>query len=83
MIIIPISHFVRRLILALTVVYWFEFFWGQIACQFGAGTCMIIFLQWVRPLESNFATNLETFNEVVNLFTLYLLLCFSDFVAEP
>ena len=43
---------------------------------------MIIFLQWVRPYETNFATNLETFNEVLNMFTFYLLMCFSDFVGE-
>ena len=68
--------------MALTIVFWNDFFFGQISIQFGIGICMIIFLQWVRPLESNFATNLETFNEVINLFTFYLLLSFSDFVGE-
>lgn len=44
---------------------------------------MIIFLQWTRPFESNFATNMETFNEVVTLLTLYLMMCFTDFVPDP
>lgn len=26
---------------------------------------------------------METFNEVITLFTLYLLMCFSDFVPDP
>ena len=43
---------------------------------------MIIFLQWYRPLKTNFANNMETFNEVGNLFTLYLLMSFSDFVPD-
>lgn len=44
---------------------------------------MIILLWWSRPLESKFATCMETFNEVITLFTLYLLLCFSEFVPDP
>ena len=44
---------------------------------------MIIFLQWTKPLESEFATNMETFNEFVSLMILYLLMCFSDFVGDP
>ena len=44
---------------------------------------MIIFLQWHRPLESNFITNIETFNEVITLNTLYLMMCFSDFIPDP
>ena len=34
-------------------------------------------------MESNFANNMELFNEVITLFVLYLLMCFSDFVADP
>jgi hypothetical protein len=43
---------------------------------------MIILIQWARPLDSNFSNNVETFNEVVSLCTLYLMMCFSDFVAD-
>ena len=43
---------------------------------------MLIFLQWVMPLESKQATNMETFNELANLFSLYLLMCFTDFVGQ-
>ena len=41
---------------------------------------MIIFLQQVRPLESDFVTNMETFNEVSSLFILYLVMSFTDVV---
>ena len=81
--IIPCTYFARRITFALTVVFWFDFFWGQIGVQFLVTTFMIIFLQWTRPLESKFATTFETFNEVANLMSLYPLLCFSDFISEP
>ena len=44
---------------------------------------MLILVGWVRPLDSNFANNLEIFNEWITLMTLYMLMCFSDFVGEP
>ena len=43
---------------------------------------MITLLQWTRPLASKMDNFIETFNEVANIFTLYLLMCFSDFVPE-
>ena len=45
-------------------------------------TIVIIILQWSNLLDSKFATNMETFNEVITLFCLYLLICFSDFVGD-
>ena len=44
---------------------------------------VLILLWWSRPLESKFATCMETFNEIITLLTLYLLMCFSDWVADP
>ena len=75
-------YFARRIFFALAIVFWFDFFWGQIAIQFMISKIMVIFLQLAKPLDSNFANNLETFNEIANIFTLYLLLCFSDYVTS-
>ena len=80
---VPLSFFLRRLIFCLCLVFWIEFFWGQVALQLMSSVFVIIVLQWHRPLLSSFATNMETFNEVITLFTLYLLMCFSDFVPDP
>jgi len=44
---------------------------------------MIILLQWFSPLESPTAKWMETFAEITNLFVLYLLMCFTDFVTDP
>ena len=41
---IPFMFFLRRIILALTVVFWNEFFFGQISFQFAVSTIMIIFI---------------------------------------
>ena len=46
-------------------------------------TGIIILVGWYRPLESNFANNMMMFTEVVTQCTLYLTMCFTDFVGEP
>ena len=75
--------FMRRLLLCLTLVFWTEFFWGQVALQFGLSTLLIIVIHWTRPLDSDFATRMETFNECTNMVVLYMLMLFSDFVGKP
>ena len=45
--------------------------------------CLIILVGWYRPFESAFANNMEIFSEVISLWVLYLMMCFSDFVADP
>ena len=79
---IPLAYFLRRLALAITCVFFIDLFWGQIALQFATSIAMIILLQYARPLESNFATNLETFNELITLNLLYMILTFSDWVPD-
>lgn len=44
---------------------------------------MIIFIGWHRPLDSNFANNMELLNEGTTMFSLYLVMTFSDFVGDP
>ena len=46
-------------------------------------TLMIIFLQWFGPLQNSISITLETFNEIINLMLLYLLMSFSEFVGNP
>jgi len=41
-----LTFFVRRAALSLTLIFWQEFFWGQIAIQYMISTLMIILLQW-------------------------------------
>ena len=69
--------------MALCLVYWIEFFWGQVAINLFATVLMVILLQWSKPLATDFANNMETFNEVITLLVLYLLMCFSDFIVDP
>ena len=40
-------------------------------------------LQWWKPMEDKFATNMETFNECTIIILLYTMMMFSDFVGEP
>ena len=46
-------------------------------------TALLILIGWHRPLESNFANNMELLNEMTNVWILYAMMCFSDFVGEP
>ena len=41
---IPALHFIRRIVFAATIVFWFDMLWGQIAFQYALSTTMIIFL---------------------------------------
>ena len=79
--IFPLSFMLRRLTLCLVIIFWPEFLWGQLAMMMMTSQGLIMYIQWFRPFESNFVMAVETFNEMTNLFTLYLMMAFSD--AEP
>ena len=82
-ILIPLSYFVRRMAMSCVLVFWAEFFWGQLALQLYLSVFILIFLGWSRPLDSNFANNMEIFNEVIGILTLYCLMLFSDYINDP
>ena len=44
---------------------------------------MMIYIQWFRPLESNYANWLETFNEMCILILSNIAICYTDFVPDP
>ena len=67
----------------MTLVFWQDFLWGQVAIQFATSLALLMILQLGQPMESRFANNMETFNEVITLCILYLLMTFSDFVPDP
>ena len=69
--------------MCITLIFWKDFFWGQIAVQLGVSVGLVIFMGWFRPLDTRFANNMEMFNEIITLCALYLMLCFSDFVGDP
>ena len=80
-IIFPLSFMLRRLTLCLVIIFWPEFLWGQLAIMMLTSQGLIMYILWFRPFESKFLLGIETFNEITNLFTLYLMMAFSD--AEP
>ena len=74
--------FVRRLIFVIFVIVLKDYLWGQLAMQNFVSLGMVIFLQLYKPLESNFANNIETFNEATVILMTYFLMCFTDFVPD-
>ena len=69
--------------MSLTLVFWTNFIWGQIAIQFLTSTALVILLGWFQPLDSTFANRMELLNELTTMCILYMVMCFSDFVGDP
>ena len=69
--------------MCITLIFWRDFFWGQVAVSLGISVGLVIFMGWFRPLDTSFANNMEMFNEIITLCALYLMMCFSDFVGDP
>ena len=82
-VLVPVTFFARRLFLAFTLVFWMDFFWGQIAIQLLTSKLIVILVGWYRPFDTAFANNMELFNELVSLGSLYLMMSFSDAVGDP
>ena len=75
--------FLLRRVLFIFVVVWMpKFLWGQLALQFACSVTMIIFLLFLRPLESTVDTYREVFNEVCSIVLMYHVLSLSEFLAD-
>ena len=72
----------RRVLFVITVISSRDYLFFQLATQNFTALGMVIFLQWYLPLESKFASHVETFNEFTMLMLTYLLMCFTDFVPD-
>ena len=77
------TFFLRRFILAITLVFWQKFVWGQLALQYLFSEFLLIFIQWVKPLESRHANNMATFDEYMTINILIMIMYFSEFVNDP
>ena len=79
----PVSFFVRRILFALSAVYFSDLLWGQLALQMTISYFMVIYLLWYKPLESPIANKIEVMNECTIIVLIYCLMCFTDFVPSP
>ena len=77
--VVPIMFFMRRVIFVVTALL-LRKVWVQLAVQTFVAVGMVIYVQWYKPYETNFANNMETFNEATILMLNYYLFCFTDFV---
>ena len=80
---VPISFMLRRMIFCLTMIFWIDFFWGQVAIQMFISVLMVILLQWSNLFNSKLMKFTQTYNEVMSIFALYMFMCFSDFNGDP
>ena len=75
-------HFVRRMVLCVSVVYLKGYFFAQLFLQMALSTFFIIVVGWYQPLESAKANGIALFSECVTLCILYIMMTFTD-VNEP
>ena len=81
-ILFPLFFMLRRMVfvgIAFMLAQWPVF---QLVGQFYLNTLMIIYLLWCWPLETNFSTLVEVFNEVTAMWMLYFMLTFTDWVPD-
>ena len=55
----------------------------HLAIFFFTTLAMIFYICYESPFETEFINKMELFNELMNLVTLYHLVCFTDFVPSP
>ena len=83
LILVPISFFAKRLIIASILVTGNKFLWIQVALLNFTALASIGITLWYMPLESFQANVFEVFNDCTLLSLTYLLWCFTDIVGEP
>ncbi len=74
--------YLRRFLIPVTIVYNRSVI-VQIYAMVGTILAQIVNLGYLRPFQGGTPINrIETFNEVVLLFIMYTMMCFTDFVAD-
>ena len=79
----PMLYFARSVILSLSLVYFQDKFWLQLLISMSATMTVAMFLQRCKPFDNWFENHLQTFNQIITVCILYLMMCFTDFVSEP
>ena len=74
--------FIRRIVSIVCVLLMQKFIWGQLAILAYLSLFMCFIIGWFEPLESRSAMKVELFNEATALVLIYLLICFTDFMAD-
>ena len=78
----PIFFLLRRLILAYTVVHMNDNFAGQIAVILLQTLTSLMILSFLEAFINGRRHNMELFNELIMLMTLYTIMCFSDWLGD-
>ncbi len=77
-----VIFYLRRFLIPVTIVYNRAVI-VQIYAMVGTILAQIVNLGYLRPFQGGTPINrIETFNEVVLLFIMYTMMCFTDFVAD-
>ena len=82
-VLIPLIHFARRMLLAISLVLANDRILTQIILQMAISTVSIIVQSWYKPFDSQKSNRLELFTESVILGTLSCLMLFTDGETNP
>merc|ERR1719232_185597 len=78
----PVLMLLRRIGFVITVVFFPEFTWLQMATTFTFIQTMWNYLIYFYPMEDIFTNRMEIFSELTNLVLMYHVLLFTDFVGD-
>jgi len=74
--------FARRMAICLSLVFWQRFLWAQLCLQLGLSLLIIGVVQQGRSMESRYAKNMATVNEVTILVLIYAMMLFSEYLQS-
>ncbi len=82
LLILPSYFMFRRLILSVIVVVFKEFLWMQIFLKAMSIIAAVIILGENKYFKTSFKRKIELTNEILVMFMLYNMICFSSFVPD-
>ena len=78
-----IFFYMRRILLALTVVMLRWILVGQFFIFVMTSVFQVIFIGLIKPMKNLSQNNREIFNEVITIMLYYHVFCFTDFIIDP
>ena len=76
-------YYIRRFLLALSIVMLQDFLVGQFFIFVMSTIFQVIFIGLVKPYKNELQNKSERNSEVITMFIMYHIFCFTDWVSDP
>jgi len=78
----PLYFMVRRLLFGLTIVLLNQSVIWQVAGKTALVVTAVLLYGWIKPFNDPLMNKMELFNEVVIMFVVYHMICFTPFIQD-